>query len=598
MPTQNQIQDCASVPFFEGQLVTPEILNGFVNNATLKKGAISSQPVYSSAVTGTYTYATGNTLLITKASHGLLGGDRIKATFSNLTGASGADFNGYYEINVINTDSFQITVVGNELASGGNVQYYKIPSSLDEIIINEVNDVNATTPKKVTIDDLLNSRTDISVVTAEIGVIAGKNGKDLIIEPQDGSLITGATYASTDGYTVTVTKANHNLVALENVVVVECTDSASPTKGENYSGVFIVEAVTQNTFTYVLKKEQFITNNEFQEDEVDVPIVSTGTATYRRIGSVNNVGSSVFQGEVFANGITNLRDDLYVYGKARFGEFVLPKGRAAARPASPEEGQLFYNKDDDLIEIWRRSEAFPLGSWETFDKVSSTIIIPAQYSQFTIVAETTNTWYSKTYWTYPTPIPYLQYEIELPNIRLRHDNVDDNGTVLGKLELIAKSYTDPLEPERVIAGYYSSAAGSNPWGSNNDRTVTIAPYCKIITPDDIDMSDKMLTLRVSVKTTSVNINNPSLESQRMLPFSGYVKITPLKRKGGTHIPTPWKSKIQNDSLSEILANEREVTRFWNDASAPFPTNAVCPISLIDLNFAGNSNNDQRPISGF
>jgi hypothetical protein len=597
MPIETQIQDGASVPFFEGQVVTPAILNGFVNNAILKRGAISSQPEYSTTSTGTYTYATGNTLLIQSALHGLLTGDRIKAEFTNLTGASGVDFNGYYEVSIINANSFNITVVGNELASGGDVDYNKIPSALDEILINDVADQDTVTPKKVTIDDLLNSRTDISVVTAEVGVLAGKNGKDLIVAPSDGTLITGATYASTDGFTVTVTKANHNLVAQENVVVVECTDSSNPTKGENYSGVFFVEAVTSNTFTYVLKKEQFITNNEFQEDEVDVPIVSTGTATYRRIGSVNNVGSSVFQGEVFANGITNLRDDLYVYGRARFGEFVLPKGRAAARPATPEEGQLFYNKDDDLIEIWRRSEAFPLGSWETFDKVSSTIIIPAQYSLFTIVAETANTWYSKTYWTLPTPIPYLQYEIELPNIRLRHDNIDNNGTVLGKLELIAKSYTDPLEPESVIAGYYSEASTGSPFGVDNDRSATIAPWTKIITPDDIDMSDKMLTLRVSVKTTSVTVGSPNNESVRMLPFSGYVKITPLKRKGGTHIATPWKSKSQNDSLSEILPLEREVVRFWNDAAAPFPTGAVCPISLIDLNFSNGSNN-QRPISGF
>ena len=70
-------------------------------------------------------------------------------------------------------------------------------------------------------------------------------------------------------------------------------------------------------------------------------------------------------------------------------------------------------------------------------------------------------------------------------------NGDNDGGMSMKLELIAYKTGDANES--VLAYWYNSANGS-PWGS---ATSFMFPSQSIITPSDIDLTDKKLILRVT-----------------------------------------------------------------------------------------------------
>jgi hypothetical protein len=94
--------------------------------------------------------------------------------------------------------------------------------------------------KKATVGDLLGS--GINVTTKSVTSTANN---DVTVTPYDGVIVTGSTYVSTDGLTVTVTTtAAHNLV-VNNVVLISAA-------GTGYNGTFRVSAVTTNTFQYVM----------------------------------------------------------------------------------------------------------------------------------------------------------------------------------------------------------------------------------------------------------------------------------------------------------------------------------------------------------
>lgn len=594
----NQIEK--GYDFSTGQLVTADNLDALAQEATLKKGAISEQPDMAAIKAGTYDYvpaSTGISLTINSPAHGFGAGDRIVANFISSAGAPGSDFSGVYEISSITSaDDFVVTLPSVINPSSGDVSMNLVPSGEDEILIHDVSDTDQQKPKRVALSEIFAS-TEVGVFGDVVtNDISAKTYEGVNVYPKNGVTFTDATYSSIDGYTVTVTKANHGLVS-GDVVAVVCT-ATSGTNGSAYSGIFLIEAgATVNTFTYNLRDEAFITVQENEPGEYDQPLPSQGNASYQKVGTLTVDGNVLVSQDVFFNGTTYMRGDTFTYGRAKFGELVLPKGRTLTRPANPEEGQLFYNRDDDIVEIFRKSVGFPAGSWETFDKVSNQIIIPASYSTRTRIAETAATWYSKTLWTMPTPVRYKQYEITLPPIRLQHFNQGNDQAMYGKLELIAKEDVTPeLANEYVIARYVNGVPNHTPWEVFTNQIVTIPKDNRIITPDDIDMSNMRLTLRVSVfQAQAPDADNPAVQnfndSEWILPWIGYVRINPLVRKGGTPIPTFWKKETQINSLSNITDAQRAPMRWWTryisnfnqlPMNTAYPANMPAPIPLINV----------------
>jgi hypothetical protein len=462
-------------------------------------------------------------------------------------------------------DSFNIDIAEEYVATAGTVVARLSPSGSDEILIHDVSDTAQTKPKKIALSEIMSVSDEAEFNQISVSTIAAKTSSGITVVTDDSIIVNGATYASLNGFAVTVTKANHGLNTTD-VVQVDCT-STQGGAGINYSGVFRVESVTANSFVYYLTNEQFLTLNENTEGEVDVPVSSEGTATYKKVGTIDVDGNVVVRNDVFIDGTTYHRGDTLTWGRAKFGELVLPKGRTSSRPTTPEEGQLFYNRDDDIVEIFRKSVGFPSGSWETFDKVSNQIVIPFTYSTATLIADTANTWYSKTIWTLDTPVRYKQYEITLPPVRLQHYNHDNDFSSFGKLELIAVPET-PTGSEHVIARFVSHRPNHCPWdgepiGGKHRFIYSIPGYNRIITPDDIDMSTMKLVLRVSCWQQQ---NVVADDSEYILPSIGYVRITPLVRKGaGTvPIPTPWTSEIQNldGSKTNITTAQRLPIAWW------------------------------------
>jgi hypothetical protein len=481
----NQIQK--GYDFATGQLVTADNLDALAQEATLKKGAISEQPNMAATKSGTYNYTSGISLNVAMTGHGFVSGENVRLVFTSTSGATGSFFDGVYSIaSVPSVDSFNINLQEAYSPSIGNLTARLVPSAEDEILIHDVSDTAQTKPKKISIGELTSGVVSASYNEISTSAINANNSSGIEVDTINGVFVSDATYSSLNGVSVEITRANHGFVP-GDVVEVTCTATQGNT-GSDYSGIFVVEQANDLIFSYFLKEGAFITIQENTEGEYDQPLISSGTAIYRRIGAVNVNGQIVVDGNLYINGSTYNRGDTFTYGRAKFTELVLPKGRTLIRPddTEAEEGMLFYNRDEDVVEIFRKSFGFPNGAWETFDKVSNQIIIPASYSNRTLIAQTANQWYSETLWTMPIPARFRQYEIQLPPVRLQHLNNGNDNAMYGKLELIAKEAILP-EPnvEYVIARFVAAQPDAFPWGVASGGHVSIPRDNRIITPDDI-----------------------------------------------------------------------------------------------------------------
>jgi hypothetical protein len=154
----------------------------------------------------------------------------------------------------------QTNLTANTVASGDSVLLY---------------DLSATALREATASDLLNS--NISVVTSSI--TAGANS-DITLTPNDGALVTGATYTSTDGLTVRVTLNSHGLVVNQVIIISGA--------GTGYNGTFRITAVAANTFDYVMTTAATPATNV--------------SCIYTRQGTVRNSEHEVIGGNLYVNG--------------------------------------------------------------------------------------------------------------------------------------------------------------------------------------------------------------------------------------------------------------------------------------------------------
>ena len=153
----------------------------------------------------------------------------------------------------------QTNITANTVASNDSVLLY---------------DLSATALREANVSDVLGS--NLPVTTS--AVTAGANS-DVVVTPNNGTIVTGQAYTSGDGLTVTVTSTAHVLVVGQVILV-----TAAAT---GYNGTFRVATVATNSFTYVM---------------TTAATPGSSTLSYTKLGSVRNAGSESVAGSLFVAG--------------------------------------------------------------------------------------------------------------------------------------------------------------------------------------------------------------------------------------------------------------------------------------------------------
>ena len=153
----------------------------------------------------------------------------------------------------------QTNLTANTVASGDSVLLY---------------DLSATALREATAGDLLGS--NVPVTTS--AVTAGANS-DIVITPNDGTIVTGQAYTSGDGLTVTVTSTAHTLTVGQVILV-----TAAAT---GYNGTFRVATVATNSFTYVM---------------TTAATAGGGSLSYTKKGLVKNTANESVAGNLYVDG--------------------------------------------------------------------------------------------------------------------------------------------------------------------------------------------------------------------------------------------------------------------------------------------------------
>ena len=165
----------------------------------------------------------------------------------------------------------QTNITANTVASGDSILLY---------------DLSATALREANVSDVLGS--NVPVTTS--AVTAGANS-DIVITPNDGTIVTGQAYTSADGLTVTVTSTAHALTAGQVILV-----TAAAT---GYNGTFRVATVLTNSFTYVM---------------TTAATAGSGTLSYTKKGLVKNPANKSIAGNLYVDGSTAVAGSEYVAG--------------------------------------------------------------------------------------------------------------------------------------------------------------------------------------------------------------------------------------------------------------------------------------------
>ena len=193
----------------------------------------------------------------------------------------------------------QTNITANTVASGDSVLLY---------------DLSATALREATAGDLLGS--NVPVTTS--AVTAGANS-DVVVTPNDGTIVTGQAYTSADGLTVTVTSTAHGLVVGQVILV-----SAAAT---GYNGTFRVATVATNSFTYVMPT---------------AATAGSSTLSYIKKGAIRNAGSESVTGSLFVAGTAVISGSTAVTGATTLTGALTASGTANFTGAVQYDGVPVY----------------------------------------------------------------------------------------------------------------------------------------------------------------------------------------------------------------------------------------------------------------
>jgi hypothetical protein len=128
------------------------------------------------------------------------------------------------------------------LLPGSVTEQPDIGSVIDQTDKLIIYDNSANALRSVTINNLMGSVSASNITTLTTSVINGQPNSDIAITANDGTLVSGKAFSSSNGLLVTVTSTAHGLISGQ-LVSITASNSA-------YSGLFQVTVASADTFTY------------------------------------------------------------------------------------------------------------------------------------------------------------------------------------------------------------------------------------------------------------------------------------------------------------------------------------------------------------
>jgi hypothetical protein len=226
-------------------------------------------------------------------------------TFADGQQVSGARLNQLIDSATILTGLIteQTNLTANTVAAG------------DSVLLH---DLSATALREATASDLLNS--NLAVTTSSI---TGGANSDIVITPNDGAIVTGATYTSGDGLTVVVTLNSHGLVVNQVVTISGA--------GSGYNGTFRITVVTANTFTYVMTTA--------------ATPATAQSCSYTRQGALRNPEHAVIGGSLYVDGSTAIGGNTNIGGTASIAGNTSISGNLTVVGTLTQSGAGTYSGD-------------------------------------------------------------------------------------------------------------------------------------------------------------------------------------------------------------------------------------------------------------
>ena len=194
----------------------------------------------------------------------------------------------------------QANIAANTVASGDSILLY---------------DLSATALREANVSDVLGS--NVPVTTSSI--TAGANS-DIVVTPNDGTIVTGQTYTSADGLTVTVTSTAH-LLTVGQVILITAAATG-------YNGTFRVATVATNSFTYVM---------------TTAAVAGSSTLSYTKKGLVNNPANKSITGNLYVDGSTAFTGSLAVTGATTLTGAITASGALTSSGTANFTGTLQVN---------------------------------------------------------------------------------------------------------------------------------------------------------------------------------------------------------------------------------------------------------------
>lgn len=157
----------------------------------------------------------------------------------------------------------QTNITANTVASGDSILLY---------------DLSATALREANVSDVLGS--NLPVTTSAI--TAGANS-DIVITPNDATVVSGIPYVSADGLTVVATTPTAHGLTVGQVLLISAA-------GTGYNGTFRITAVqtfSPYTFTYVM---------------TTAATAGSGSLSYTNKGTVKNIGNKTISGNLYVDG--------------------------------------------------------------------------------------------------------------------------------------------------------------------------------------------------------------------------------------------------------------------------------------------------------
>lgn len=204
--------------------------------------------------------------------------------------------------------------------------------------------------KEATMGDINGS--NIPVVTSS--VTAGTSS-DIVITPNDSTVVSGIPYVSADGLTVVATTPTAHGLTVGQVLLISAA-------GTGYNGTFRITAVqtfSPYTFTYVM---------------TTAATAGSGSFSYTKKGTIKNTGNKVISGNLYVDGnavitgTTNLTGIVNVTGDIQYNGTPV-YGLYATETSLPYTPNLFVTTYITFSSTWY------LGGGTDF--FSDTITVPA-----------------------------------------------------------------------------------------------------------------------------------------------------------------------------------------------------------------------------